>query len=474
MKKLFLFSLFCFLFFSCVSSTSKENDKKFIKLYQTDKIQEYVQKMFELAKKENPSMNLNLNIFGSDKKAALITSILAKRKNLVSLILQDAGINLKDSNAQVEYIGDTFLDIAVVFSTAKIVSLLLEYKADPNFEQENVGNSLMLALKSKNPEKREIVKRLLFAKVNLNTKFIAGDGAELNPLMLSLIVEGSSFYDIIKYQKNNLDQKNNLGLNALSYASIYNNIEGVSALLKYGADINFQLKDGFIPIYFACGKSNLQIVKLLYEKGGNINFRGAKNENCLMATANSKNKESREVFEFVLKHAKNLLNLRFDKENLNANILYFLSLRDKFVLLKKMIEEYKMNYENISNNQKNPILILARYSKQGKQKKIQYFLDKGIDVNSEDKQGFNVLFALIFSYSENSKILSDVKFLVEKGVDLKHKSKDDETVLDVLEEYLDEYKNQKENADAIYSAKINAEIKNLLDIIKYLKSKGAK
>ena len=64
---------------------------------------------------------------------------------------------------------------------------------------------------------------------------------------------------------------NTEGNTLLHLACYENNVEIVRFLLKNGADINKEDKNGFTPLYLACYENNVEIVRLLLEKDADIN-----------------------------------------------------------------------------------------------------------------------------------------------------------------------------------------------------------
>jgi len=54
-----------------------------------------------------------------------------------------------------------------------------------------------------------------------------------------------------------------------------NNIDFISQLIEYGADVNSKNPSGLTPLHFAAGRGNLPVVKLLIEKGARIDEKDA-------------------------------------------------------------------------------------------------------------------------------------------------------------------------------------------------------
>lgn len=61
-------------------------------------------------------------------------------------------------------------------------------------------------------------------------------------------------------------------------------------LLKSGADINLGNEDGATPFFVACYKGNANIVKILIEKGADVNESHYKFSALYMACANGHNR----------------------------------------------------------------------------------------------------------------------------------------------------------------------------------------
>src|SRR5690242_1443895 len=50
-------------------------------------------------------------------------------------------------------------------------------------------------------------------------------------------------------------------------------VAGVRALLAKGADVNAKSPYGATPLFFACDRGNLEIVKLLLDRGAEVNVQ---------------------------------------------------------------------------------------------------------------------------------------------------------------------------------------------------------
>lgn len=91
------------------------------------------------------------------------------------------------------------------------------------------------------------------------------------------MVEGSASLDEIKnYLENNdinIDTVNHAGLTALIRAADYGKYDIVKLLIEKGANVNHRTDNGFTAIIWAAERGHLDIVKLLVENGADINAK---------------------------------------------------------------------------------------------------------------------------------------------------------------------------------------------------------
>ncbi|XP_058793280.1 serine/threonine-protein phosphatase 6 regulatory ankyrin repeat subunit B-like [Phymastichus coffea] len=72
-----------------------------------------------------------------------------------------------------------------------------------------------------------------------------------------------------------VDLFNSCGWSSLLYAAIFERVDVVKLLLKYGADVNQRSVNGVLPIFVASGLTESTIAKLLIENGASIHDRNA-------------------------------------------------------------------------------------------------------------------------------------------------------------------------------------------------------
>jgi len=143
----------------------------------------------------------------------------------------------------------------------------------------------------------EIIELLLKKGANVNKTYIVYDGYGLTPLMVAsrggdpalvkLILENGADINVKGIIYDHCD-RNDIKLNALIMAVIYNKLEIVRLLLKYGADVNERIDcnvgcenseslsyfyHGSNALIMAANNNNSDIITILLENGADINAK---------------------------------------------------------------------------------------------------------------------------------------------------------------------------------------------------------
>jgi len=180
-------------------------------------------------------------------------------------LLLDKGANIE---AKDQY-GNTALVEAVEENKEEVVKLLLSKGADvSSLKYALIGraggcNSLVAI--------RPLVKVLLMAGANLNTKASDGQTALMNSL-----TNADCNMDAVRFLIDSgadVNAFNRMGGTALMYAAARGNADLVQALIAKGANLNAQDDSGQSALRAACGTTpNANVVRILIQKGANVNL----------------------------------------------------------------------------------------------------------------------------------------------------------------------------------------------------------
>lgn len=194
-----------------------------------------------------------------------------------------------DSDSIREYLNETkehidiFVDSvtplmnAVIKNRNDVIDILLEYGSNVNLRSGEGWTALHFACSSQK-NNRTMVQKLLDAKANANITNYYG----YTPLQLAAIhtTDVNIIHLLTLYS--NSEHKNIYGGTALFTAIIHNrNIEIISALCYWSVmsnDINLTDYNGNTALTKACDANNYKAIKLLLEKGADINITNNYNE----------------------------------------------------------------------------------------------------------------------------------------------------------------------------------------------------
>jgi len=320
---------------------------------------------------------LNLNIYmNSNLFSANYYTCTGNYKKLKDLISDDKSVNL-----------DEALYIACgEYPNLEIAKLLVENGADPNYINKYKSNALS---KSSYLGKLEIVKMLLEHKITLD----------------------------------NIN-------NALITASISNKLDIVKLLLNHNASPNILDENKRSPLMWASTHDNYEMVKLLFEKGGNINYINPIFNSIL---TNSIINYNFNIFKFLLDNKVDI----YQKDYMGQNSFYVACQYQRRDMIQLFIDygykeddEFKVILTATAKNWLETLKVLLKNSfqiniinnkgitplmyacKNGNYEIVKLLLDNGANFTTKDISGFNATrMALIY---ENPEIY---KLLKERGAD---------------------------------------------------------
>jgi len=328
------------------------------------------------------------------------------------LVEKGADINQKND------FGKTPLMYASARGHLEIVELLLKNKADINKKNSKDMTALMYASLHEYPK---IVKLLIEKGASINNK----DNNKFNAFMLAnKNTHSSNKADLILIQKSLKGRENLLKKNfkELLEASKNGNLKKVELLLKEN-NVDINEKDsigdsiGNTALMEACEYGHLEIVKLLIEKGADVNLD---NNFGITALMYASKKGYLKIIELLLKNDADInYQDNYGKNSAYTALIYACKegqLETVKLLLKKGAN---INEKDVSNE---TALLIACSS--GHLEIVKLLLKNGADMNQVDKFGFNSLMM-----ATKAGKLEIVKFLVENGADVKYKNKTGDTAL---------------------------------------------
>jgi ankyrin repeat protein len=179
----------------------------------------------------------------------------------------------------------TALLYAVINRHSEVVTELLKAKADVNIHNNHGSSPLIQACRK---GEIEIVKELIRAGAKVSPKqkrprstpLQAAIGAGQLEIAILLLDEGA-----------NIDQEDALCRTALMFAVRETSLTSIRLLLKRGAQINFQTKDGTSALMSACmgDKHDIEVVKELVQAGADVNLKDENGRTALDRASKYKN-----------------------------------------------------------------------------------------------------------------------------------------------------------------------------------------
>ncbi len=326
--------------------------------------------------------------------------------------------------------------------------------------------------------------------------------------------------DVIKYLVKQVGEVNTITHDARTYlhwAALRGNTEVMEYLLSSGIKIELVDDGGNNAMMFAArsGQANKKVYELSMANGLDIAAKNPRNgRNVLMTFAGRL--ENTEMLDYFMGLG---VDIHETDDNGNGLFHYAASTRNK-ELLQKLVDDYKVDFKanpktgenafyfatnrNFGENEASPILLFkyfeslgldpAKSTKSGRNalhnlafrsndvKTLQYFIDKGADVNQVDKDGNT---PLINASARGG--LEKVKFLANKTKDINSKNKEGFSSfmraikynnMDVVEFLADAGAQIEVKADGVYDLGYHVVdgTRNNLDLfdqkMKFLMSKG--
>ena len=305
----------------------------------------------------------------------------------------------------------------------KILQLFVEMGADINkaiwLEQENqfqvpLAISVMYGFKDfveyliKNGAKMDIRYR-----DNTNLLFLAVEGNHVE--IAKILLE-------FKQIKSKIDFKHKVtGFTPLHHAVHHCNIEMAKLLLDHGANVNARNEKAFTSaLHSACAlKLPLEFVKLLVEKGAEIDLQHSDGGTPMMLALAAKNVE---VVKYLLENGANPNN-HTKERNGKIYPLHMILDQDKFLNQDKLLDMAifkllikhgaKLETKCGGYGKLTPLQLAAR---RGKSFETKYLIDMGADMNVLDDLGRSAVHIAIQEGSKRS--LDTAKILIKAGANV--------------------------------------------------------
>lgn len=205
------------------------------------------------------------------------------------------------------------------------------------------------------------------------------------------------------------DRLNNLYRKELAKGFI--NPEKLTQFINEGADINESSERGSTALNIASACGDTAFVEFLLSRGADTSIA---NYHGLTAFLSSVQKGHIDIFNLLV-NEQNIEQL--DTEN-NWTPLFHAYANGRYDVFNKLIEQ-GANIHHIDNNGKPILLITQKYPSM-----IQILVDKGVDINAQDKLGWTALHSAIWS----NKIKS-VELLFKLGADVGMKTTTGDTAM---------------------------------------------
>ncbi len=178
------------------------------------------------------------------------------------------------------------------------------------------------------------------------------------------------------------------------------NMKNIMKLLFDGADINYMNNLGVTPLTYVINTRKTEMVKFLLENNADVN---------------KKVKDGNTALHIACNYSPG-----YDPEKVVSEG----KIVDDIEIVQLLLDHgADMNIKN--DNGMTPYLLA---SKNCKINKIKFFVEKKVDINQIDKEGYNTIMLFImncyerFTSSSSDEIISLISYLYKNGMDLEHKS----------------------------------------------------
>jgi len=340
------------------------------------------------------SNGTDVNIRSSGGSTPLMLAADENRLDIVKFLLDNgADVNARNGG------NNTALIYASIKGNIGIAEELLKRKADPAVKNINGGDALIYAVINK---RVEIVKTLIKNGVKTDEKYDSGETA----LIMAIQNGASKIAGMLLAGGADANAQDRDMKTALIYACEKGDLDTARALVAKSANINARSKYGEIALNKAISIKNIEIVRLLVNSGADIKSSGA-----LFSAVGTGSSE--EIVKILLEKGAEINQRGFDGK---TPIVY--AAAGDLAVLKYLVE--KGAGINIKDNEgKTPLMAALESFHETNIASLKFLIEKGADVNAKNNKGETAL--ILASKNGNVEM---VKALIEEGSIVSEKDKD--------------------------------------------------
>ncbi|XP_063912691.1 ankyrin-3-like [Zophobas morio] len=374
--------------------------------------------------------SINILDKGNNNALHFASSSKYDTTDIVNLLIT-RGIDVNIQNKS----GATALHLVCEKGSHESAHILLKYGSSINVVDKDNCSALHYASRSWT-DNRNIIKLLIEKGIDVNIQDENGTTAiqfackncdyQITKMLLKC---GSSVNDV--------DKENS---NALHYAAKAEceNEDIIELLIEKGINVNSQNKNGTTALHLASENADFDIAQTLLESGASVNILDKDNNNALHYYVRSKKRRIRNLWKKSAQHCEGAL-LLAREQGMSESSLSLLFLKDHFINVSK--KKQKISLENgtvdiitllvengidVNAKNKNGTTPLQLACKHTVYEKVEMLLTCGALTNLMDEENNNALHYASNSEYENQHIIN---LLIQKGVDVNAQNKYGTTAL---------------------------------------------
>lgn len=212
-----------------------------------------------------------------------------------------------------------------------------------------------------------------------------------NTLLMFAVSKGTNHMlgTLLGKEETQLNVHDEKGLTSLHYASMYNNVHAVHALLDAGTHINVRSTNGNTPLHFAVSLGHVTIIDKLIQKGANMSLQNVEGQDALLLAIHRKQEKS---VELLIRHDASVTK----KYAEGATVLHHAVNSGDVVILKKLLDA-KADPDAVDDYGNTPLLFACNFVNPNA---VRLLLQAGANPNAKNHQH-----------------LSAISFIVEKAND---------------------------------------------------------
>jgi len=409
----------------------------------------------------------DVGVIGKDGTTALIlASRLNQPPTVKLLLLHGAEVNAQDSH------GQTALMFAAQNGYASIVQELLSKSADVNLRNSDGLTALYGALSTGHSEIAEVLMAKdtdinVFGTLGMNLLTLVV-GRNDTTMARKLIERGFDLKrEIIINEwdgKKHIEYHSTAGGMALVAAASQGNLELIRLLLDRGVDVNSRGLMGRTALMYAGDYGKEEVARFLLSKGADLRATDPRGSNAMQLARNPKTAE-------LFKQAMDAAGNKPHDSNQGGNswaasfrLIKAVKQGDASAVTKALNDGADPNVQNkVDENNEWPLLLLA--SDKGQTDIVRALLDKGADINAKGPKGWTALMQAAGSgHLETVKLLVERKAFVPAENDVREsalslaQARGHSNVVAFLEPAL-----KKQDYQPIFEAGMNVKFKEMLE-----------